>query len=168
MPLDISKSQYWITPSTVRRLVQYTNFPRIYPVWSTVNYFMGQLHQSFRHDFRYYFTSKTPFGRRTSERESEPCTCRMVRGYFQLASARHPTSRSLAVCQLWRQSTRPFLRSGSGTLHLRTCKLGPKWLARHPTNRCLTAYQIWAQWTQPFSRSGSAPCTCARAVPPQS
>ena len=74
----------------------------------------------------YINTSKTPFGRRTSERESEPCTCRRVRGYFQLACARHPTSRSLAVCQIWRQSTRPFLRSGSGTLRVRTCKLGPK------------------------------------------
>ena len=76
----------------------------------------------------YYFlyTSKTPFGRRTSERESEPCTCRRVRGYFQLACARHPPSRSLAVCQIWKQSTRPFLRSGSGILHVHTCKLGPK------------------------------------------
>ena len=73
-------------------------------------------------------TSIAPFGRRTSERESDPCTRRRVRGHFQLACARHPTSRSLAVCQIWRQSTRPFLRSRSGTLHVRTCKLGPKLL----------------------------------------
>ena len=66
------------------------------------------------------YTSKTPFGQRTSERESEPCTCRRVRGYFQLACEWHPTSRSLAVCQIWRQSTRPFLRSGSDTLHAHT------------------------------------------------
>ena len=54
-----------------------------------------------------YTTSKTPFGRRTSERKSESCTCRRVREYFQLACARlvpnKEDRRSIgpAVAEVW-------------------------------------------------------------------
>ena len=88
--------------------------------WSDLVYEEYQVHTHF---MSYQYNAF--WGEQRSERDSGPCTCYIATGYLQITCARHPTSQSLTVYHIRAQSVQPFSRSGTVTLHVRTCKIDP-------------------------------------------
>ena len=77
-------------------------------------------------------TSKTPYRTTNGTSERVGLAREIVRGTLQQICARQPSNQSLAICQILAQSAQPFSRR-SGTLHVRTCKLGPNNYFLHST-----------------------------------
>ena len=131
-----------------------------------VNAICNKLHKSLSpiYSIARYIPVKRLWGEERASEIVSPARAEGREGTSNGACAKHPTKRSLAVCQIWVQSAQPFLRSGSGILHVRTYKRGPNWLL-HGT--LLTGPQPCTTFERNRpSRSWdleAALCTCARA-----